>query len=166
MFRNFERDFFQSSPLSMMPSLASPFAALAAPAPLRRGASLLNIPLPSMSLDVKQTDKSYVLKVEIPGVDRENLNIEIDDDQHAITVSTETQKGDTTEEGEETSDEENEDRWLMRERAWGSASRTIYFPDDADLSKAEDAQLENGVLILNVPKKEGGAAPKRKLSIK
>jgi len=117
-----------------------------------------------MNLDVKQTDDAYIIHVEMPGVDKDNLHVEVDDSMHAITITSEV-KGDTTEEGEETSEDETGERFLMRERAWGRATRTIQLPDDAEIDKAQDPQLKDGVLTLTVPKREG-QAPKRKLQIK
>jgi len=178
IFRNFERDFFGgtafgapltsaltsplASPLARM--LDSPFAA-PLPIPLGTAGLLESIPLPSMNVDIKQTDTHYILKMELPGVSKDDMKIEVDDDAHTVTITTE-QKGDTTEEGEDTSSDESEDRFLHRERAWGRAQRTIHFPDDAELDKAQEVELKNGVLIFNVPKKEGSTREKRKLQIK
>eukprot|EP00953_Heterococcus_sp_UTEX-ZZ885_P007383 4474-Heterococcus_DN1.PRE.7 len=42
-----------------------------------------------MDLDVKQTDNAYIIRVEIPGVDKDNLHVEIDDSMHAVTITSE-----------------------------------------------------------------------------
>jgi HSP20 family molecular chaperone IbpA len=57
-------------------------------APLTR-TLLSNVPVPLMSLDVKQTDDAYIIRVEIPGVDKDNLHVEIDDSMHAVTITSE-----------------------------------------------------------------------------
>jgi hypothetical protein len=61
---------------------------------------------------------------------------------HSHRIHTFEQKGDTTDEGEETSDDETGERFLMRERAWGRAQRTIQLPDDAEIDKAKDSELK------------------------
>lgn len=57
----------------------------------------------------------------------------------------------------------NED-YIRKESSYGSFSRVVNLPFDADLEKA-DAQYKDGILTVSVPKKEGAQAQSKKLTI-
>lgn len=92
-------------------------------------------------LDVIQTDGEVVVKAATPGVKAEDIEISIAGDMLNI-------RGEVVEER----DEEGH-RYHMRERRYGSFSRTISLPAKVDADKAR-AEFENGVLTLTLPKIE------------
>ncbi|MGI6591595.1 MAG: Hsp20/alpha crystallin family protein [Eggerthellaceae bacterium] len=103
-------------------------------------------------IDVKETDNEYTVEADMPGVDKNDIDIEHNND--TLTISVNYQNDD------EQKDDQGE--YLYRERSRVSMSRSILLKDgDED---AIQAKLENGVLKVTVPKKQhdNGA---RKISI-
>ena len=96
-------------------------------------------PLP---VDIHDEDEAYVLKAFVPGLQAEDLNIQILDDVLSI-------------EGEFS---QHEGEALMSELPAGAFRRSLRLPSTLDAEKAE-AKIENGVLTLRVPKTES-ARPK------
>jgi len=89
--------------------------------------------------DIYATDDIYSVKLEIPGVTKENLNIVIEDDELKITA--------------ESSIEENENDLKYADFSVRNFSRTFRVGNDVDRSKI-DAKLENGILTLTLHKSE------------
>jgi len=115
-----------------------------------------------MSMDVRATDSAYNITVELPGLDKKDLRIEVDDERNALTLTAthEEKSADTSSE-----EEEEETGYLLRERSYGRVTRSVFLPDDADMKKIQEAELKNGVLHVVVPKKEE-AQTTRPLEIK
>lgn len=93
-----------------------------------------------LAVDVQAEDEAYVITALVPGLDAENLNIEILNN----TVSLR---------GEFKSTEKENFKYLISELPSGRFSRVITLPTTLDTSKAE-ASIKNGVLTLRVPKAE------------
>ncbi|MCF6460122.1 Hsp20/alpha crystallin family protein [Clostridium sp. Cult3] len=93
-----------------------------------------------LRVDVKEKDKEYLLEAEIPGVDKEDIYLEIRDDILTIAV--------------ERKEEVNEDKenYIRRERRYGSFKRAFYV-DDVEQDKIK-AKFKNGILKVKLPKKE------------
>jgi HSP20 family protein len=92
-------------------------------------------------VDVYETDQDVVLKASIPGTKPEDIDISIVGD----TLTIEGHLEETT--------EVTEERYVRRERRYGSISRTLTLPTAIQADKAE-AKFENGVLTLTMPKAE------------
>lgn len=90
-------------------------------------------------LDLTENKKSYILKVDLPGMEKESINVNTTDD--LITVSGERK----------IENEEEENGYHRIERSYGSFSRTIPMPSNVDTAKIE-ANYENGVLTITLPK--------------
>ncbi|HTP01042.1 MAG TPA: Hsp20/alpha crystallin family protein [Anaerolineales bacterium] len=93
------------------------------------------------AVDMYQTDDDIVVKVAVPGIKPEDVQISITGD--LLTIKGETK--------EETDNEEKS--YHIRERRWGSFERTISLPTDVNSDKAQ-AEFENGVLKVTLPKSE------------
>lgn len=106
---------------------------------------------PQIRLDVSESDASYIVKAEIPGVRKEDIEIRIDGNQ--VTISAELKQ-----ENEERSGH----RLLRSERRYGSACRKFALAENVDDAEAE-AKFENGVLKLILPK--GHSMSERRLTI-
>ncbi|HSH35457.1 Hsp20/alpha crystallin family protein [Schnuerera sp.] len=104
-----------------------------------------------MKVDIKERDKEYVLEAELPGTNKDNINLEIRDDILTISV-----------EREEEFNEEREN-YIRRERRFGSFKRSFYV-DDVDQEKVK-AKFENGILKVRLPKKEGTSSKKNRIPI-
>lgn len=93
-----------------------------------------------MPIDVQADGEAYVIKAEVPGLKAEDLKIEILDD--VLTLH-----------GEVTQEENGHDDYLLRELSHDAFSRKLRLPDPIDASKA-DAKIEDGVLMVRIPKAE------------
>jgi len=95
----------------------------------------------SPRVDIVETDKNFELMVEVPGLDRNDIRLKVDD--QVLIMS-----------GERKSEEEKEGRSYRRvERTYGKFERRFRLPSEADLDKIE-ATYKNGVLTVSVPKSE------------
>ena len=97
-------------------------------------------------VDVEEKDKSYTVRADMPGVKKEDINVRIDGNIVQIDAETKQEK-EVKEKG----------KLLRSERYYGSISRTFSLTQDVDESKAV-AKYENGVLNLELPKKEATAS--------
>jgi HSP20 family protein len=102
-------------------------------------------------LDVTESDKEYKVKAEIPGVKKEDINVQVDG--NTVTISAEIKK----------EKEDKNERTVRQERYFGSVSRSFTLASAVDEREAS-AKYENGVLELRLPKKEGGSAKRLAIS--
>jgi HSP20 family protein len=102
-----------------------------------------------MPLDVIENDNEFIVKADIAGINPEEVEI-------TYTNNTLTLKGEVKDEREE--GQENS-RYHVRERRYGSFVRSISMPGTIDVENIK-ADSENGVLVLHLPKKEE-VKPKR-----
>ena len=96
-----------------------------------------------LNINIREEDDAYVLSALVPGLQAEDLNIQVLDDVLRI-------------EGEYKAEESN---YLVRELPTGSFSRTLRLPASIDADKVE-AKIADGILTLSLPKAES-ARPKR-----
>lgn len=94
-----------------------------------------------MKTDVRETEKTYELDIDLPGFKKDEIQIELKDGY--LTVS--------AEKGLDKDEEDKKGHYIRQERYSGAMSRTFYVGDDV---KQEDikAKFENGILSLSVPK--------------
>jgi HSP20 family protein len=98
-------------------------------------------------VDLYEADDALILKAELPGFAKDDVNVEIKD-------STLTLKGQRSRETEA-----KEEQYHRRERAYGSFQRSLLLPATVDTEKVT-ATYKDGVLELRLPKSEA-AKPKR-----
>jgi HSP20 family protein len=89
-------------------------------------------------VDVYREDGSLVIKAEVPGVTSDELDISVKD--NVLTISGETRA----------EQEVKEENYVRRERRYGSFSRSLALPVEAEGNKAE-AAFEDGVLTVTIP---------------
>jgi len=97
--------------------------------------------LRSPALDVSESDRGYTVKLEMPGVAKEDVKGSIEGRQ--VTVQAQSQRSEERKDGE---------RVVYRERSVSSYARTFTLPLEVDQSEA-GARLEHGVLTLTLPKR-------------
>ena len=104
----------------------------------------------TFKLDIKETEKAYLVEAELPGIKKNEIDLGIEDENLCITVNRAE---------EVNADEKN---FIHRERRSSSMCRHIYLAN-ANLSDIT-AKLEDGVLTVSVPKVEK-AVTSRKIDI-
>jgi HSP20 family protein len=93
---------------------------------------------PEIRLDVEETTDAFLVRADLPGIAKDQIQVEINDDVVAISVDFKPVA---------TADA----KVLKSERARGEAQRTIRLPAAVDATKA-DAKHVDGVLVLTLPK--------------
>ena len=93
----------------------------------------------SIPVEVRDKKDEYDVRAELPGVKKEDLDIEINDNYLTISATKSEEKN------------EEEKTYKKSEFSYGEFSRTLYLPQDVDTDKI-DAKLEHGVLKLVIPK--------------
>jgi HSP20 family protein len=104
-----------------------------------------------MKVDVKETDKTYTVHADIPGVSKDDIQVDLNGDQ--VSIRAEVKRAKEQKEGEKV---------LHSERYYGMVSRSFTLPTDVDAQGAI-ANYKDGVLELTLPKKAG--AQMRRLAI-
>lgn len=99
------------------------------------------MPTGGLAVDMYETDEAVIVKSAVPGLDSEDLDIN-------ITGDTLTIKGESREE-----EEIEEENYFCRERRYGAFSRSMTIPVSIVPDEAE-AEIEDGVLTLTLPKAE------------
>jgi len=98
-------------------------------------------------VDVRENQDSYTIEAMIPGMNADDIDISITD--NVLTISAQTNSDQTR----------DDERYHIRERRFGSFSRTITLPQGINPDQVK-ADYENGILKLQVPKSEE-AKPRR-----
>jgi HSP20 family protein len=102
-------------------------------------------------LDVSETEKTFEVQAELPGVKKEDIKVSIDGQR--VTIEGECQQANEQRQGEQV---------VYSERSTRRYQRSFTLPSEVDDASAQ-ARLENGILMLTLPKKQGAAA--RRLTI-
>lgn len=110
------------------------------------------------AIELKQTSKEYKVKVQLPGVNKEDINIDLTDD--SLTISAETKQ-----EKSENKETEAHEKIHTCEFRYGKYARTIHFanPIKTDGSSAE---YKDGILSIVIPKQKVEKATTKRLTIK
>lgn len=94
-------------------------------------------------VDLSETDKEYVVRAELPGVNKEDIKIYCEGNQVSISAEKKQMK------------KVEAESYFQTESYYGQVSRTIALPGEVDPSKAE-ASYRDGVLELKLPKVSPG----------
>lgn len=107
--------------------------------------------LPSFKTDIVDKGDKFVLEADLPGFNKEDINIHVDDNRLTISAQQAVTK------------EEDKDNYIRKERRYGSFTRSF------DVSNIKTDQIKadykNGVLVLDLPKKENKQSNFRKIDI-
>ena len=107
----------------------------------------------TVPVDIKEFDNEYKIRVEVPGIKKENIDVELNKSYMTISAKKEEEK------------EEKTKKYHKTEFAYGNYSRTIYFPTEINVSES-DAKLEHGILCLTLPKLKNQKDETKKLEVK
>jgi HSP20 family protein len=97
------------------------------------------LPVVRPAMDVSETEAAYEIQVDLPGLDPEHINVEVEGD--LLTISGEI----------EATEEQEGERYHYRERRFGAFKRSLRLPETVDTDHI-DAAFDNGVLHLSLPK--------------
>jgi HSP20 family protein len=100
---------------------------------------------PEIRLDLKETEKAFMVHAEIPGVKKEDIDVSIDGNLVTIRAEVKREK------------EEKGETMLRSERYYGAMTRSFTLATDVD-EKAAMAKYADGVLELTLPKKAGSTS--------
>jgi HSP20 family protein len=104
------------------------------------------------SMDVVETDKQIEITAELPGLEEQDVQVNVADNILSIKGEKKAEK------------EERDKNYRLFERSYGSFSRTIELPDGID-ADAIKASLSNGVLKVTVPKPTPAQAKKVEVKV-
>ena len=94
-----------------------------------------------MKTDVKETEKTYELSIELPGYKKEDVQAHLKDGYLTISATTKKENDEKDENG----------KYIRRERYTGSCSRSFYVGENVTEEDIQ-AKFDNGTLKLSVPK--------------
>ncbi len=109
----------------------------------------------AMPVDVKEYEDSYCVKIELPGISKENIDVDINKSYVKIEA-----KKDVEQESED-----RKHKYHKTEFRYGNYSRTLYFPYEIDVEKS-NADLKKGILTLTLPKLQRENKETKRLEIK
>ena len=107
---------------------------------------------PQIRIDLSETESDYVVKADVPGVRKEDIDVRVDGKQVTISAELTQEK-----------DEKKDGRVIRSERSYGYVSRSFTLDNDVDATKV-DAKYKDGVLQLTVPKKATSSATRIQIS--
>ena len=106
----------------------------------------------AIPVEISENDDKYCISAEIPGIAKENVDIDLE--KNSITINASKKE-------EHDSDGKS---YKKSEFRYGEYSRAIYFPHDIDLENTQ-AKIERGILKIHAHKKHSDSESKRKLTI-
>ena len=95
-----------------------------------------------MKTDIKEHKNKYTVEVDLPGFSKENIDLSLNNGY--LNIHAKLEKKD---------DKEDEGKFLHRERFYGECSRSFYVGDEIE-EKDIQAEFKNGILKIDIPKKE------------
>lgn len=95
-----------------------------------------------MKTDIREKKDKYVVDIDLPGFEKENISLSLDNGY--LNISAKTEKEDNN---------EDEERFVRQERFYGECSRSFYVGEDIT-EEDINAKFNNGILKIEIPKKE------------
>ena len=95
-----------------------------------------------MRTDIKEKKDKYLIDIDLPGYEKENIKIELEDGYLTVHTNRDTNN-----------EEKEEGKFVRKERYVGSCSRSFYVGDAVEIEDIK-ASFKNGTLKIEVPKKE------------
>ena len=102
-----------------------------------------------MKTDVRETDESYELDVDLPGFTKDEISVELKNGYLTIQAAKSLDKDQSDKKG----------KYIRQERYAGACSRTFYVGEDVEPEDVT-AKFENGILQLSIPKAAKKQLPK------
>ena len=96
-----------------------------------------------MKTDVRETENSYELDIDLPGFKKDEINVQLDNGYLSISAA----------KGLDKDEEKKNSKYIRRERYAGAMSRSFYVGDNLTQQDIK-AKFEDGILKISVPKKD------------
>lgn len=107
----------------------------------------------SPRMNVSENEEKYEIEVELPGIKREDINISVSEDRQ-LTIQ-----------GEHRHDIDKQDRHFHRvERSYGTFRRSLSLPRDVN-ADAINARMNDGILVLTLPKSPEAQERSRRINV-
>jgi HSP20 family protein len=106
----------------------------------------------SIKVDVKEDDKSYTVRADIPGVKKEDIQVDVEGNMISLRAEAKQEK-----------EEKKGEKVIYSERSYGMVSRSFSLPAEVD-AKGAKAEYKDGVLSLMLPKKGNGGGKRISVS--
>ena len=103
-----------------------------------KNSNIMNMFMGTLKSDIKETETSFVVEAELPGFDKKDIQVDVEDG--VLTITAEKAK----------TEEEKSEKYIRRERYAGKWYRSYTF-EGID-NEAVKAKYENGILIVELPK--------------
>jgi len=94
-----------------------------------------------MKTDIKEKKDKYVIEMDLPGFEKENIKLELNNGYLTITGK------------QENNIDEEEEKYVHKERFYGECTRSFFVGDNIK-EEDIDAEFKNGMLKIDIPKKE------------
>lgn len=98
----------------------------------------------SPAINIAESDKAFYVEVAVPGLTKNDCNVRIENENELVI---------SMEKKQEQKEEDKEGRYLRREFSYSKFQKMLILPETVDKDKIE-AKVEDGVLNINIPKKE------------
>ena len=109
----------------------------------------------AMPVDIKEYEDKYVVKVEMPGINREDITLDLHKNSLKISASKKIEQ----------EENDNKKKYHKSEFRYGDYCRTLYFPLEVDMEKCY-ATLKNGILTVELEKTVKEEEKQKKIEIK
>lgn len=98
--------------------------------------------MPMMKTDIRENENSYIIDVDLPGFNKEDIKIDVEDGYLNINAKIDS-----------SNKEDEKGKFIRRERYVGECSRSFYIGEDIEDEEIK-ASFKNGILSLEIPKKK------------
>jgi len=112
------------------------------------------------AVDVRETEKAYVLEMELPGYDEKDIEISVDG--NSLSISSKQEETRDANEHDSKDAKGDAGTWILRERRVNTFSRSFKLPENANPEEVA-AEFKNGVLCMEIKKR--AEAQKRTIQI-
>ena len=95
-----------------------------------------------MKTDIKEKKDKYIIEMDLPGYEKENINLSLKDGYLEVTAKVSKEEN-----------SEDKERFVHKERFYGHCSRSFYVGEQVT-EKDIHAEFKNGILKVDIPKTE------------
>ena len=104
-----------------------------------------------MKTDVRETDDSYEVDIDLPGFKKDEINVELENCYLTISAT----------KGLDKDEQDKKGKYIRKERYAGAMQRSFYVGDEVTQEDIK-AKFEDGILRLSIPKKDAQAVETKK----